>query len=789
MKILRKAMAVSLCAAMAAPYGIIADAADTRTVNAYVNTFEDKQTILGVGGGITWYNTWLTESPAKQQVYDLLFKEVGLDLIRIKNFYYDGQFSGETDKEIIEAAEKAAGKELPILMSSWSPGKEVKSNGVEAGGGTIKRNDKGEYAYDEYAQYYVDMLKAYRDAGVKIDYFSIQNEPDFRADYDGCELDAEENADHAQYSKAFEAVYEAFKNVDNPPKLVGPDSMTASYTNIKKFVQPVIDRGDGALYAIAHHLYAGGNEENPDQYKKSMNKLRDNYPDIPKWQTEYYRGNGVQTAWLMTNVFVEEGAEAYFYWDTVWGPDGTLVALENPWEPKSTWKSKEGYTVDDKIYAIEHFAQFTDGGYVRVDSSVDPDANDIKLAAFNSPNKDKLTLILTNTKDTDANVKLNLNGYDVTSSHVYRTDYREGGKERMADLGALSADATVSLPAQCIVTVDITGKQGEKPAEILKAAEAEPQKSEETTAVYGTPVIDGEADETWQAVPAVKMMNTAHGDHGASGEFKTMWDEKNLYVLVDVTDENLDDSAENPYEQDSVEIFLNERGDKPDAYDKGDAQYRVNYKNVHSYGTGADEAGFKTGVKLTDKGYTVEAAVPINVITPKAGVKMGLDVQINDSHGNGQRDYILKWSDPTDNTWGNLEDIGTVELTAADEDDDSIKVIVNGNKVAFTDQEPVIVNDRTLIPVRAVSEALGKNVDWNGETQTVIITDEGAEAAEISEVNDGKIKVYANGVKVTFTDQEPIIMNDRTMIPLRAVSEALGKKVDWNGETKTVTIN
>lgn len=707
------------------PSGAAAEITDrTETVNAYVNTFEEKQTIKGVGGGITWYNDWLTNAPNKAEIYDLLFNEVGLDVLRIKNFYnykdIDFAKTAAADKENIESAQKAAGKDIPVLMSSWSPAAAVKSNGVENGGGTIKKNEDGSYMYKEYGEHYAEAVKAYRNAGVKIDYFSIQNEPDFRADYDGCELEAYESESYAQYSKAFDATYEEFRKLENPPLMLGPDSMTSSFTNIKNMIQPSIDCGDGRVAVIGHHLYGGGSEENPDQYVRSMNKLRDNFPDIPKWQTEYFRGNGVQTAWLISNTFVEEGAEAYIYWDTIWGPDGTLVAIEDPWDT-SKWTTEKGYKVDDKIYALEHFARFTDGGDVRVDSSVDYYNNDIKLAAFTSPDKSELTLVLTNTQQQNSNVKLNLNGYVAESSTVYLTNYQEGASERMRNMGALAEDMTVSLPAQSIITVDIKGKQGTEPAEILKGEAAPEKVSERAVALYGTPIVDGEIDDVWNSVTETRMINAAHGDHGASAVFKTMWDEKNLYVLATVTDENLDDTAVAEYEQDSVEFFVNESNSKPDAYESGDAQYRVSYKNKQSFGSGeTDKDGFKTAAKVTDGGYIIEAAIPLKKITPQKGTVIGFDIQVNDSHGNGMRDYILKWSDPSDNTWGNLEDIGEILLTKPEEK--KITVTVDGKTVDFPEQEPVIMNDRTMIPLRAVAEALGMNVEWDEDTYTVIIT-------------------------------------------------------------------
>ena len=761
-------------------------------VNVYVNTFDTKQTIKGVGGGITWYNDWLTNTPNKAEIYDLLFNEMGLDVLRIKNFYdykdIDFARTAAADKENIESAEAAAGKDIPVLMSSWSPAARVKSNGVESGGGTIKKDENGGYMYDEYGEYCAEAVKAYRDAGVKIDYFSIQNEPDFRADYDGCELNAVESENYAQYSKAFDAAYEAFQGLEDPPLMLGPDSMTASYTGIKNMIDPILEHGDGRLAVIGHHLYAGGSEEDPDLYVSSMNRLRDNYPDIPKWQTEYYRGNGVQTAWLISNFFVEEGGEAYIYWDTIWGPDGTLVALENPWE-QSGWTTEKGYTVDDKIYAVAHFSKFTDGGYKMVDASVDYQNSDIKAAAFTSPDESGLTIVLTNTQNYNSEIKLDLNGYEAEDSAVYLTNYQDGASDRLAGKGALNSNMTVELPAQSVMTIDITGSKGEKPAQINTGEKAPEKVYEKATAQYGTPVIDGTADEAWDKVTETRMINAAHGDHGASGVFKTMWDENNLYVLVTVTDENLDDTSVNDHEQDSVEFFINESHEKPDGYEEGDAQYRVNYKNKQSFGSGTpDKENFKTAVELTDTGYVVEAAIPLKTITGKTGTVVGFDVQINDSHGGGARDYILKWSDPSDNTWSSLYEIGDIEFAGnADNAGKAITVTLNGEPVVFADSEPVIMSDRVMLPIRAVAEAAGLTVDWDESKYTVGIRSS-AQTFEYPENADGALKVYANGELVVFADQAPVIVNDRTLIPVRGAAEALGMDVEWDEAANTVVI-
>ncbi|MBP3361725.1 MAG: PT domain-containing protein [Clostridia bacterium] len=96
---------------------------------------------------------------------------------------------------------------------------------------------------------------------------------------------------------------------------------------------------------------------------------------------------------------------------------------------------------------------------------------------------------------------------------------------------------------------------------------------------------------------------------------------------------------------------------------------------------------------------------------------------------------------------------------------------------------PVIINERTLLPVRAVVEELGGIVNWNGDTREVTLnygTD------EILLTIDSDVAYLNNEAKTL--DSKPTIINDRTMLPIRFIAENFGFGVDWNGEEQIVTI-
>ena len=114
--------------------------------------------------------------------------------------------------------------------------------------------------------------------------------------------------------------------------------------------------------------------------------------------------------------------------------------------------------------------------------------------------------------------------------------------------------------------------------------------------------------------------------------------------------------------------------------------------------------------------------------------------------------------------------------------DTEIAVKLNGEWMTF-DVDPILLNDRTLVPFRAIFEALGCTVSWDDETQTAIGMRNGTKI----ELPIGKTSVRVGGQKTTL-DQPAIVKNDRTLVPLRFVSEALGAQVKWLDDSQTVVI-
>lgn len=116
---------------------------------------------------------------------------------------------------------------------------------------------------------------------------------------------------------------------------------------------------------------------------------------------------------------------------------------------------------------------------------------------------------------------------------------------------------------------------------------------------------------------------------------------------------------------------------------------------------------------------------------------------------------------------------------------DNPKMTVNSTETDIDENgtTPVIVNDRTLVPIRAIIETVDGKVGWEADTKTAVLN---YKNDEIRLVIDS-VTAYLNG-NASELDTAPAIINDRTMLPIRFIAESFGFDVDWNGETRIITI-
>jgi O-glycosyl hydrolase len=400
------------------------------------------QKIEGFGAAGAYYTMEFVNHQKKAELYNLLFKELGLDIFRIRNNYDMEPNSFRETAEIVKGAKAVLSGNLKIMMSSWSPPGRLKNDGKTVGGTLAKRD--GKYVYSDFAQWWYDSIDAYAKAGVKVDYINIQNEPEYEAKWDSCRFEPTEDSSLAGYDAAFEAVWQKLNTEMGSamPKMLAPETYGLSST------RNYIDKlgNSSHVYGYAHHLYdCSGCGEAPDRYIPEMEKLKSKYGNKPLFQTEFQHKEpnawtqAINTAILMHNSLTAEGVAGYLYWDLFWGK-GTisLVSLDDPCS----------YTINPAYYAFKQYSAFTDSGWQRVDASTENSS--LRISAYISPDNKKLTAVIINTAgSTDISLNLSLKGFSISKGEVYRSSQTE----KCLYVGSYKGSGPLKLPANSITTL------------------------------------------------------------------------------------------------------------------------------------------------------------------------------------------------------------------------------------------------------------------------------------------------------------------------------------------------
>ena len=245
--------------------------------------------------------------------------------------------------------------------------------------------------------------------------------------------------------------------------------------------------------------------------------------------------------------------------------------------------------------------------------------------------------------------------------------YRATIKVPMTDLKVaktIGMDVKVMNKDKAVNFNDLTGKQ-ETSSKYYAKATLKPGIERVTK---GTVKIDGEADSAWDKAVAIPL--TINLKASVTADAKVLWDDENLYVYATVKDPVLNKDGGDAYQQDSLEVFIDENNAKTESYDDDDKQYRINYENEHSFnGKKCLEENVQSAAKVTGDGYVIEAAFKWTDIQPKEGDRIGLEFQINDADASGARIGTLSWNDETGMGWSKSSVYGTIELTAEAKDE------------------------------------------------------------------------------------------------------------------------
>jgi fibronectin type 3 domain-containing protein len=276
----------------------------------------------------------------------------------------------------------------------------------------------------------------------------MQNEPDYNATWDSCRFNTTQGSSYPGYSNAFVPLAAKLATLSNPPKLVAPE--TAGFSQLNNYINAISNKS--ALYGYGHHLYNssyGGSGANPDGFITEMTNFASNYPDKPRWMTEYSAGEANYTdamnlAKLMHNSLTIEKVSSYIYWSLFWTPSGGLVTITT-----TSW------TINPVYWPFKHYSAFIDPNWYRVNASTG--TSDLRISAYTSPDSNQLSIVIINTSaSTTYSLSLSLNNFPVGDGNIYQTTSTQDCNL----IGYYSPSVPLTLPASSITTVALKALSG-----------------------------------------------------------------------------------------------------------------------------------------------------------------------------------------------------------------------------------------------------------------------------------------------------------------------------------------
>ncbi len=438
--------------------GLLATLTSKGQKNISIDATQQKQTIDGFGGSLAYYDGWLPAHPNRSLIYDYLFRDLGLSILRLRNTYMnEGGNNPDMDNSKLIVAEAKKRGSFDIMISSWSPPGKYKSNGKPANDETMASlalDSAGNFVYGDFAKWWYKSLLEYKKIGIEPKYISIQNEPNWNPGYEGCIFMPNEqvvndkilgkNVKVASYAKAFNSVYDTIAkykaNLNIEPKMIGPEVLgienawsgrPEDYTKYMNMTK---------CYAMAHHLYTGANTGN-------MSILNNLYPDKPKMQTEYSDKEWFELSKIIQSSLVSENVTAYLVWDTFWPGESSLITTDFPWN-SAQWVYPKGFKVTTKYYMFKQFAYFIKPGWKRVSASIS--GTSVTSSAFINPENTQMSIVLINTATNEDSVTISPKSFTISSGKIYATT-----ESLNCSLIGDYSGGTVVIPGTSVTTISL----------------------------------------------------------------------------------------------------------------------------------------------------------------------------------------------------------------------------------------------------------------------------------------------------------------------------------------------
>ncbi len=336
-------------------------------------------------------------------------------------------------------------------------------------------------------------------------------------------------------------------------------------------------------------------------------------------------------------------------------------------------------------------------------------------------------------------------------------------------------------------------------------------------AAYGTPVVDGEIDSIWDTTNYYIVNNhPANGSEYYKGWFKVLWDENNLYVLAKFYGEFLNDQAGNPWECDSVDVYIDEKIEGQIGYNEDDYQIRSDFNGSVTGNNYQEEV--KAGSKVIDEGFVTEIAFPLHTIALKEDLTIGFEVMMTAASALGVEMRTYNWNCTKNwlyndtSCYGKLTLKKEVEVEPFDEPEyksPELTTSVPANYVnlasyASVDEEifedvvtyfddtayqyPIMhINEYPAMAIEDLAAVIGGWVE-NGDTLVL---------------EDNPKTLYDDSLRVTYTageqlatdekgrlmlEREPQMYNGKLFIPVNTLINTVGWTVEYDRFNKKLDI-
>lgn len=233
-------------------------------------------------------------------------------------------------------------------------------------------------------------------------------------------------------------------------------------------------------------------------------------------------------------------------------------------------------------------------------------------------------------------------------------------------IATVDANGLVKAISLGNVTINATAEGGASSSVVFNVVFNGLEISKSTTPI----LVDGNVETQWNDIIesgiAKKSAGVINSPNDLSATVKSMWDNTYLYLLIQAVDDNLKiDAANNPWDDDSFELYVDAGNEKSATYDANDKQlaFKADPSGMLNV-TNNTTTGIKKGFVANSNGYIIELAVPWSLIgiTPMLNSQIGLEFSVNDRDNATAREGQLSWNDATGLAWQKPSVFGTAIL-------------------------------------------------------------------------------------------------------------------------------